>query len=84
MQQYLTAAATDFDLRPELLYAIIKVESNFNSCAVSVKGASGAMQLMPAMAQYLDVENVFDAKENINAGAKHLAQLRAIYKILPN
>lgn len=81
VKTYLTEAATAFELEPALLYAVAKVESNLDSCALSIKGAGGVMQLMPLTAQALDVENVFDAQENIQAGAQLLAQLQAIYKI---
>ncbi len=58
-----------------MLRAVIHAESGFNHNAVSVKGASGLMQLMPDTASALDVSNVFDATQNIYAGARYLAQL---------
>jgi soluble lytic murein transglycosylase-like protein len=49
-------------------------------CAISAKGAQGLMQLMPDTAQQLAVLDVFDPKENIEAGAKYLKQLIDKYK----
>ncbi|HHX55448.1 MAG TPA: lytic transglycosylase domain-containing protein [Clostridiales bacterium] len=62
-----------------LLVAVAKVESNYNSNAVSRSGASGVMQLMPATARGLGVTDVFDARQNINGGAKYLASLYKKY-----
>ena len=60
---------------PELVESIIRVESNFNPRAVSRKGARGLMQLMPETARRLGVRNVFDTRENIEAGVRHLRYL---------
>lgn len=62
---------------PELVASIIRVESNFNSRAISRKGARGLMQLMPETARRLGVRNVFDDRENIEAGVRHLHHLFA-------
>jgi soluble lytic murein transglycosylase-like protein len=62
-------------LAPKLLRAVIEQESGFRPCAVSPKGAQGLMQLMPATADRFGVKDVFDPKENIDAGAKFLKQL---------
>ena len=66
-------------MSPLTLVAVAKVESNYNSNAVSRSGASGVMQLMPATARGLGVTDVFDAKQNINGGAKYLASLYKKY-----
>jgi soluble lytic murein transglycosylase-like protein len=58
-----------------LVEAVIRVESGFNSSAVSSKGARGLMQLMPATAAGLGVRNAFDPRENIEGGVRHLRYL---------
>ncbi|MCW5797071.1 MAG: SLT domain-containing protein [Nitrospira sp.] len=67
--------AEQYALDPALLQAIIKVESNFNSDAVSSKGAIGLMQLMPLTAAAFHVLDPFDPKDNIRAGAALLRGL---------
>lgn len=57
-----------------LVKAVIQVESNFNPEAVSHAGAKGLMQLMDGTADYLGVENSFDARQNIEGGVEYLAQ----------
>ncbi len=69
------AAAVRHGLAPELVESVIRVESNFEARAVSPKGARGLMQLMPSTAAKLRVRNVFDARENIEGGVRHLRHL---------
>jgi soluble lytic murein transglycosylase-like protein len=59
----------------KLVKAIIDVESRFNPQAVSYKGATGLMQLMPATAERFGVENIYDPEDNIQGGVKYLKQL---------
>jgi len=66
------AAATRHGLAPELVESVVRVESNFNARAVSPKGARGLMQLMPTTAAQLGVRDVFDVRQNIEGGVRHL------------
>jgi soluble lytic murein transglycosylase-like protein len=68
-------AAVQHDLDPVLLTAVAEVESAFNHRAVSPKGASGLLQLMPATADRFGVRDVFDAEQNVNGGARYLSWL---------
>ncbi len=75
IDQAIEAAARKHNVDPNLVRAIIKVESGGNPSAVSRKGAMGLMQLMPATARELNVSNPFDPKQNVDAGVRHLKGL---------
>jgi soluble lytic murein transglycosylase-like protein len=62
-----------------LLRSVIKQESDFRPCAVSSKGAMGLMQLMPATAVQLGIQDPFDAASNLDGGARFLKQLLGRY-----
>jgi soluble lytic murein transglycosylase-like protein len=68
-------AADRYDLDPNLIRAIIRAESAFNPFAVSDAGAQGLMQLMPDVAEELDVLDPFDPRQNILGGARYLRWL---------
>jgi soluble lytic murein transglycosylase-like protein len=73
-------AAQQHKLDPKLIRGVIEQESSGRACAVSAKGAMGLMQLMPATAEQFKLEDAFDAKANIEAGASYLRQLLDKYK----
>lgn len=68
-------AAERYQVEEGLIKAVIRVESGFNSRAVSPKGARGLMQLMPGTASMLGVRDSFDPRQNIDAGVRHLRGL---------
>jgi soluble lytic murein transglycosylase-like protein len=70
---YEAAALNGLD--PCLVLSVMRAESSFNRTAVSVKGASGLMQLMPATASRFGVRNIFDPRENVLGGTKYLRWL---------
>jgi soluble lytic murein transglycosylase-like protein len=63
------------DVRPDLVRAVVQVESAYNPYAESPKGAQGLMQLMPATAHQFGVKNAFNPEENVRAGVAYLRQL---------
>ena len=72
-------AARKAGIDVNLLHAVVVQESAWRPCAVSVKGAQGLMQLMPATAEDLGVRDPFDPVQNLAGGAKLLKQLLTRY-----
>ncbi len=69
-----------YGVDPELVTAIVSVESGFDPSAVSPKGAQGLMQLMPSTAATLGVTDPFDPLQNLDGGVRHLRSLLASYR----
>ncbi|MDI3532552.1 MAG: hypothetical protein PWR28_897 [Synergistaceae bacterium] len=73
--QTLDGLAKRYDVDPNLVRSVIVAESGGDPNAVSPKGALGLMQLMPATASHLGVDDPFDPMQNLEGGIKYLAQL---------
>lgn len=78
--EYISNASNKHNIDPALIRAIIKAESNFNHRAVSPVGAQGLMQLMPATASQLNVEDAFHPEQNIDGGVRYLSYLLKLYR----
>ena len=73
--ELINASAQRYGLDAALVAAVAQVESSFDPRAVSHAGAKGVMQLMDETAADYGVTNVFDPKQNIDAGTRHLSDL---------
>ena len=71
--------AKKYEVEPDFVRAVIKAESRFDKGATSYCGAQGLMQLMPATARSLGVNNAYDPEQNIEGGTKFLSQLLKKY-----
>jgi soluble lytic murein transglycosylase-like protein len=71
----ISSTSKKYSIDQSLVYAMIKVESNWNKKAVSQKGAAGLMQLMPLTAKAMEVKNPHNPEENIEGGIKYLRYL---------
>ena len=74
-EQIIERASVLYQVDPDLISAMVMVESRYKSQAGSKKGATGLMQLMPATAKELGVLDIRNPEENILAGTKYLRQL---------
>ena len=88
--EYVSKYSQEYEVDENLIYALIKAESNFNANAVSAKDAQGLMQLMYSTAEdvakkngiELTEENILDPEININIGTKYLSTLLKKYDCL--
>jgi soluble lytic murein transglycosylase-like protein len=75
LDQMVRDASTRHQLDPDFVNSVIKAESNFQTRALSRKGAQGLMQLMPGTASLLGVFDPFDPQANVEGGTAYLSQL---------
>lgn len=67
------------EMEAALLHAVITAESNYNTRAVSRKGAIGLMQLMPATAKRYGVTDMYDPAQNVRGGTRYLKDLLKLF-----
>ncbi len=72
-------AARESGLPPELLRAMVQVESGGNPRATSPKGAMGLMQLMPGTARLMGVKDPYDPEQSLSGGAAYMARMMKKY-----
>lgn len=72
VDSYIIDSSRRYAIDPLLIYSQMHQESTFKSRAMSPKGARGLMQLMPGTARRFGVENIWDAKQNIEGGVKYM------------
>ena len=78
-QTWVDEAARRSQVNARLLHAVIATESGYNPLALSRKGAVGMMQLLPATARRYGVADSRDARQNIDGGARYLADLLRLF-----
>lgn len=79
LHQLVTETAHKHNIDPALVSAVISTESNWNTAAISNKGALGLMQLVPQTALHYGVYNPFDPTQNVEAGVTYLSNLLERY-----
>ena len=75
IDSYIVDSSKRYSVDPLLIYAQMHQESSFKLKATSYKGASGLMQLMPGTARRFGVTNIYEPKQNIDAGVKYMRWL---------
>ncbi len=88
-REFVEKYSTEYGVSEELIYAVIKTESGFDSSAVSPKGAVGLMQIMPEtfkwltddiLHEYLNEGMLYDPETNIKYGTYYLSRLQGRFK----
>ena len=72
--------APQYQVEPQLAFAIMAAESNFDSLALSPRKAQGLMQLIPETSERFKVKNAFDPSQNIRGGLAYLRWLLAYFE----
>jgi soluble lytic murein transglycosylase-like protein len=75
IEEWMARASAKYQIPLPLVRAVVHAESNYDRYAVSAKGASGLMQLMPGTARDMYVHDLFDVKDNIFGGVRYLRVL---------
>jgi hypothetical protein len=75
VDSYILDSSQRYGVDPLLIYSQMHQESTFKPMAISPKGASGLMQLMPATARRFGVEKIYDPKQNIEGGVRYMRWL---------
>jgi soluble lytic murein transglycosylase-like protein len=75
IDSYITNSSIRYNIDPLLIYAQMHQESGFKLKATSYKGARGLMQLMPGTAIRFGVTDIYNPKQNIEAGVKYMRWL---------
>ncbi len=75
LRRLISTYADRFSVEAPLVEAVVKAESEYDPMAISSRGARGLMQLMPATARSLGVENIHDPEQNLKGGVRHLKRL---------
>jgi len=78
--ELISSASGRYNVDPDLIRAVIKTESDFNTNARSNKGAMGLMQLMPDTARLHNVNDAYNPNENVEGGVRHLRMLLERYQ----
>ena len=79
-REMIARTALDHGIHPDLVFAVAAVESNFNTRAVSEKGAQGLMQLMPDTAARFGVADAFNPAQNVLGGVRYMRYLLDLFK----
>lgn len=79
IEEMIREVSARYSVDPALIRAVIQTESNWNSAAVSRKGALGLMQLVPSTARQMGVNNAFDPKQNLDGGVRYLQTMLQRY-----
>ena len=79
-EDLIRSASGRHNVDADLIRAVIKAESDFNSSARSHKGAMGLMQLMPETARLHNVADAYDPGDNVEGGVRHLKMLLERYQ----